>query len=470
MRLILPFSTAILIAVVTVASVPGIAAAQDAPHRLAGPALTIYQQDLGLVEENRRVSLSEGGNVLRMMKVSDRLIPGSVAVTVTGRGGAVVRELILDASVADQTSLLRAFKGAEVTIVREADGAAPIRERATVLRAVPPLLEVDGKILTEIPGRILFDYLPEDLTVEPSLDIVVGSPAAGDAQVGLRYLTGGLSWRADHVIEIDDTGTTALRTWATLDNATGVGWEGADVTLVAGDVNTAPEPVPERLAMMEKSMAAPIQMDRAERQALGGVHLYHLDGPVTLKRHQTKQIGLLSSGNLQIETVLRSEGQPGVFFGPTRETPPTRPARVLVVKNTAEAGLGEPLPAGTARIYRRDSSGRTRFMGEDRLDHTPVGEEARLRLGEAFDVTVDRTQTAFTRVAERVTESAYEVVVRNAGAEPATVQVVETFPGDWRIIEESTPHEKVSAAEARWDITVPANGQQTLTFRVRTTL
>ncbi|MBI5754933.1 hypothetical protein HZA41_01800 [Candidatus Peregrinibacteria bacterium] len=51
-----------------------------------------------------------------------------------------------------------------------------------------------------------------------------------------------------------------------------------------------------------------------------------------------------------------------------------------------------PLPAGTARVYKKDSEGSLQFIGEDRIDHTPKNEEVRLFMGNAFDITVEKRE------------------------------------------------------------------------------
>jgi hypothetical protein len=48
-----------------------------------------------------------------------------------------------------------------------------------------------------------------------------------------------------------------------------------------------------------------------------------------------------------------------------------------------------------------------------------------------------------------------------------TVTVDEPIPGDWDMLESSHPHKKAAAHTARWRVTVPAGGGQTLTYRVR---
>ena len=90
-----------------------------------------------------------------------------------------------------------------------------------------------------------------------------------------------------------------------------------------------------------------------------------------------------------------------------------------------------------------------------------------LLLGNAFDIVAERRQTEFDRISDRITESAYEIVLRNHKEEAALVEVLEPLGGDWTILDHSHPFEKTNAFEARFEIRVPADGEFKLTYRVR---
>jgi hypothetical protein len=126
-----------------------------------------------------------------------------------------------------------------------------------------------------------------------------------------------------------------------------------------------------------------------------------------------------------------------------------------------------PLPAGIMRVYQEDSSGMLQFSGEDQIKHTPKDETVRLRLGNAFDVVGERTQTDFNQVSNNAHESSYSIVLRNHKEQDITVDVVEPIPGDWTILESSQTHIKKDARTAVFSIPVPADGEVTLTYRVR---
>jgi hypothetical protein len=124
------------------------------------------------------------------------------------------------------------------------------------------------------------------------------------------------------------------------------------------------------------------------------------------------------------------------------------------------------------RVYKKDSAGNAQFIGEDNIDHTPKNEKARLKLGDAFDITAEKKQTDFKRrdVGQPWTysfESAYEIVLRNAKKEAQTVIVREPIPGDWTMLEQSQAHAKVAAGTAEWKVSIPAEGSTTLKYRAQ---
>jgi hypothetical protein len=90
-----------------------------------------------------------------------------------------------------------------------------------------------------------------------------------------------------------------------------------------------------------------------------------------------------------------------------------KPAVFLEFENKG-GQLGKPLPAGIVRVYAKDSKGAAQFVGEDRIEHTAKNEKLKLRLGEAFDITAERRQTNYKRIADNQTESSWRIELRNA--------------------------------------------------------
>ena len=90
----------------------------------------------------------------------------------------------------------------------------------------------------------------------------------------------------------------------------------------------------------------------------------------------------------------------------THRYSPQSAKTVYRFSTSAHAGLGDQLPAGMLRFYMRDKRGDPQFIGESRIDHTPMGSTLSLATGDAFDVkvhavVVKRTQIGRSRLADR---------------------------------------------------------------------
>ena len=99
-------------------------------------------------------------------------------------------------------------------------------------------------------------------------------------------------------------------------------------------------------------------------------------------------------------------------------------------------------------------------------------DDVRMKLGEAFDLTADKKQTDFQKLAgsgryNSLFETAYQIVVKNAKEKAVTVIIREPIPGDWSMVSESLPNTKVASNMAEWAVKIPSNSSTTLTYRVR---
>lgn len=438
------------------------------PAARTGLAVTVYNGDLALVRDSRQVDLPAGDTDLAFADVSTRLQPNT-ALLQSSRGAFEVREQVFDFDVVSQSSLLQASVGKEVSVVRfNPESGKDVETRATVLSvANGVVLEIDGRITTEIPGRLVFDSLPPGVRAQPTLVASITTETSGDVDADLSYLTNGLTWRADYVAELSDDGFSIdLSAWATISNTTGTDFPDATLKLVAGDINRA-APQPQMMRAMEMASRGPKMSTDVMQESLAAFHLYAIDKPVTLADRQNKQLALLSANNVIVQTDLVSHGDSFAFRGPMMgQQRKTQATRYLVFENTEDEGLGTQLPAGTVRVYGQDSSGTLQLLGEDGVAHTPKGQDVRFTLGRDFDVTVVREQLEFLRASDRITISSNRITVSNAKDSAVTVRLAEGMQGDWEIVEESAAHTKV-LGEAEWVVDVPAGEDVQVEYRVR---
>ncbi len=431
-------------------------------------AVTVYNDDLALVKERRRVDLPAGLTRLSLRDVAAQLRPETALLRAVSGPSLHLVEQNFDFDLLTPQKLLEKYVGREVTVIRSHPTSdAERREKATVLAAGQgTVLRFADRIETGVPGRLAFDSVPANLRDRPTLSVLLEA-GGGKQAVELSYLTGGLSWKADYVANLSTDGKSLdLNGWVTLTNRSGAGFDDSTLQLVAGTVNRV-RPTDMRVMAMAAPAAARAKASEATQEALMDYHLYSFERPTSIADNQTKQLALLSASAVPVRREYLLAGNEYYYrerYGQIGQK--FKPAVFLEFENKG-GQLGKPLPAGIVRVYARDSKGAAQFVGEDRIEHTAKNEKLKLRLGEAFDITAERKQTSYRKIADNVSESAWRIELRNAKDEAVTVKVREPMPGDWEMIQESQKHSKESARVASWNVAVPAGGSTLLDYTVR---
>lgn len=439
-------------------------------------AVTIYNENLALVKDQRKLVLKPGASALAFRDVSARMRPETALLRSTSAPGSLsVLEQNFDFDLLTPQKLLEKYVGRSVTIIRTnpATGVETTEQAEVLSAASGVVLKMGPRIETGIPGRIVYGDVPPNLRDRPTLVMALDNGGTTQQTVELSYLTGGLAWKADYVVELNAAEDQLdISGWVTLTNTSGASYRKARLQLVAGDVNQV-TPLLQGRAM---PMAAPApamakaRNDMAE-ESLFEYHLYTLNRPTTIAENQTKQVALLSASGVPARKELLLKGNDYYYQSSYGELGQKMKVAVFVeFDNKESAQLGMPLPKGIIRVYKKDRSGNAQFIGEDRVDHTPKNEKVRLKLGDAFDVTADKKQTDFKKLGgtgkyNYVFESAYEVLLKNAKKEAVTVTVQEPMPGDWQVLSESHPHTKGANNTAVWKVSVPAEGSTKLVYR-----
>jgi hypothetical protein len=433
-------------------------------------AVTVYNGNLGLVRDQRPIELERGVFTLPFRDVAAQIDPTSVAFAALRNPAAVdVLEQNYEYDLLTPEALLAKYVGEMVTLYM------PVNDHEVAVPA--KLLSLQGGTVYQIgdsialnpPGRVVLPDLKGDLKALPTLVWTLASERAGAEPIEVSYLTAGLNWKADYVATLGaDDRTLDLGGWVTLDNHSGTTYPNAKLKLVAGDIHRAPAGamVDARSALRAGNEAAS-ERDFEERTFFE-YHLYDLPRPTTIKNNQTKQIRLLEGNGVATQKVFTLAGAPWYY---TQQYGGEKGLKVGVYQefdNKKGNGLGIALPAGVVRLYKADADGTLQLIGEDRIDHTPRDERLRLKVGEAFDLVADRRQTEFQVLGSgHLYEEAFEVTIRNHKDEDVVVQVIEPLPSEWTMLSNSHDYEKLDAFTVRFDVPVEADGESTLTYRIR---
>jgi hypothetical protein len=435
-------------------------------------AVTVYNSNRALVRDTRAFTLPLGEVALEFGDVAEQIMPQTVSLRSTSASGALaILEQNYEFDLMSQQKLMEKYVGKEVRLINRDKDYDFFEVNARLLSVNDgPVYEVDGEIYLGHPGTVVLPKIPDELIARPTLRWLLNNDAA-EQTVEVAYLTGGISWAADYVITVNQAETElGLEGWVTLDNQSGATYTNAQLKLVAGDVNV----VQQQKGMYADSMPMGAMAMRAapepmREEAFAEYHLYTLPRRTTVKQNQSKQVRLLTAQGVAVQKRYELRGPGHYYYQPImgQEAPTENAGVYLVFDNREENKLGMPLPGGVMRVYQADSDGMLQFTGEDRIKHTPRNEEVKLQIGKAFDIVADRKQTDFQQIAQNVTESAYEIELRNRKKTPVLVALIETVPGDWKVLETTHEHTKSDAFTLRFDMEVPADGEVTVTYRVR---
>ncbi len=457
-------------------------------------SVTIYNNNLALVQDVRQVSLPPGRSRQEFPDVSAQIRPETV--TLTGDGFGIV-EQNFDYDLLSPSALMEKAVGQTITLLRTNPATgAETRERATVLAANGGVVLKIGErieILRDdgLPVRVIFDAIPPNLRARPTLSVSVEAQRGGTRPLTLSYLTPGMGWNADYVALFDEqAGRIDVQGWITLTNTTGTTFAKARALLVAGDVGQVQQPQYYGGRPQRPRGNVP-GTESGGGQQVGDLHVYPIEGRTTIANAQTKQVSFLEVSSVPARKGYEYRNH---WLGNDEEA--RSASSVLKFSNARAAGIGEALPAGTVRVYMRDARGQAQFVGESGIPHTPGGSALALRTGDAFDVkvralvekrdviTLDEwekyarwkvtypdgsTAEAYAERPKTYYRTQMRYIVTNARPVPVSVDVIQSGLNQWwwwrelRVPQESIQGVQDSADQRRWDVPVAANGTTELT-------
>ncbi len=341
---------ALLLAAVAASAVLAIGASRPIVRGDTPPAdapsgtisLAIYNSGTGLVEDTRTLRLDAGEQEIRWPGIPQSIDASSVHLLHTG-GDIALLQQAYRFDLAESFRALQLLRGKTV-VVFTAQGK----------RYEGTLWAWDGQSLTLATdtGLVMIQQsqiasvetpVPERaLTTTPTLTWRLWAKRGGEQKVTAAYLTGGLTWHAEYVLEVDEKMTRgSLSSAASVENTSGVDFREAAVHLVAGDVNRGrhPGPIPYDAMLSEGGVArsmskAPSQM---EETGLSEYHMYTLSNPVTVLDRETRQVAMFNDASVTVRRSYRFE-----------------PARGSAIQTrTRPAGIGMPSPLALSLVTSR---------------------------------------------------------------------------------------------------------------------
>lgn len=447
-------------------------------------AVTVYNEGTALIRDQRTLTLDEGLNTVNFTDVASTIDRTSVTFkSVSNPDGTSVLEQNYIYDLVNSDALLTRYLD-EIINVTTADGTVYTGQLLSGRNGEAILRDTNGEVVVvnlSDARDIRFPSLPDGLITRPTLQWLLSSTQAGEQQVELTYLAGGMNWSADYNVLLGtDEGSLDINGWVTLNNNSGRAFDNAQLKLVAGELNRIqPDaPVTRTQELQFEAYAADEFDDGVEQRELFEYQLYEVGRPVTVGNNETKQIEFVTGSNVQATTFFVFDASPqfGAYYSPVDYpegygTYTEGVVQTFLEFNTgAESGLDADLPAGRIRVYQEDVDGAGLLIGENFIDHTPNGEDVRIFLGNAFDLVGERTQTKFEYISNDVIQETFEIRLRNRkDSEAVEIRLPERMYrwSDWDIIESSIPFEQQNSSTIEFRVTVEPDVEQVITYTVQ---
>ncbi len=425
-------------------------------------SITVTNQNLALVREERTLELGKGKSVIEITDVPGLIDATSVHIKGLDNNFSVL-EQNFEYDLLDANKVLNKSLGKNIIISHPESGM--VKGELLFSDGANAILKTAAGELRIVPRNkeqqiILEEYDPDKsgLIIKPTLVWLLQSDKKTRAKTEISYLTHGLNWHAEYVAILNkDESKLDLSSWVSLDNKSGKTYENTRLKLMAGDLNLISRfdgrgGRIDRYATMAKSEGS-----QFTEKEFFEYHLYTLSRRTTIKNNQTKQVQLFDPTTVDCQKIYNYNYQKD-----------SKKVRVLVhFKNEKSNGLGIPLPKGKVRIFKKDDDD-MEFIGEDLIDHTPKDEEIKVEIGKAFDIRAERKVLEKNRLNKHSEKQKIEIVLRNHKNEDIDILITEPIGGyrTWEIVKSSYKVKSKDASKVEFLVPVKANDETTFVYEV----
>jgi hypothetical protein len=391
------------------------------PHDIS---LTIYTKNIAMVKEKRTASIEKSGRV----KIMYSGIPSSIdtsSVMATFRPQATLYSQNYSSDTISYDSLLKYHLGKTIHYT-EKDNSVEILE-GTLISLSPILIREKNYGAIYQPHQLFFPDIPKDMAIKPSLFWNIET-LSNRLDIDLTYLTKGISWSSDYNINITDSQRLSINGWITIKNYSGATYKDADISVIAGNINIDRNQDALRLykAKMLRARAERKKENKVTTQSIMGYHLYKIPFKETIKDRETKQIAFIKKDGIKYDRY--SINKESLYFNNFRERE-LKFTQIIEFENSIKNRLGIALPEGKIRVYTKDKSQKSRFVGSTYINNMPKEEIVKVSIGEHFDITGKESVNKYINTPNHKFIS-YTLNVKNRGDKVEIVKISKKVPID----------------------------------------
>ena len=359
----------------------GSLSASTLSDKIQNSSLIVYNGNIGLVHEERALSVNRGDTSITYKGVASTINTDSVNIELSDSIKLYSQQYRFDRLTLAKVLQAHIGKKVQVRILKDAKNFKVIGVTLLSNDGSNSLVRTTkNEIISVASNAIIFKSIPKELITKPSLVWNIKASKNVNTTMKIDYLISSIDWKSDYVLNLHKN-SADLTGWITLNNRSGKKFENAELNVLAGDINRAYRQKNMRYAkaMPTVTMA---ESDSVAHVAHEGYHFYTVPFKVNIANNEKTQIKFIRKTGIYAErTYVANMANPSYMRGQQEHS---------VIQFVNLKGLDLPLPKGVVRTYSKLGS-KNILLGESNLKHTPKDTTIKLQVGKNFDVKVKET-------------------------------------------------------------------------------
>lgn len=437
--------------------------------------LTIYNSNFGVVSETRNLDLKKGIQEISVTDVPSEIIPESIRLKF---GGKVI-EQSYQYDLLNITEIFYRYIDKEVILRKP--GSPDIK--GTLLSIGENQLVVQDQFggLTMVPKfeeyQISVGKIPDGFVSKPTLKWLINADKDGRQEANLTYQTGAMIWNADYTLLLsEDEKSCDINSWVSIMNQSGRSYKDAKINLVAGEVAIFNHFKPDLKRKKRNydygsvALSAGVSGGGGEDlkpELFSEYYYYSFENPTTINNNETKQLNFFSSNNIKVEKIYQ------IYSNNYKENDSYLISNISFrISNSKKNNLGDPLPRGIYRVYKKNKDGELTFLGEDENKYTPSEETFIIQLGEASNV-ISKMNILGLEKAEGGLITTYQVTISNrTNNDNIEIDLYHSFGGGYYqtqniVTESNCKYENYSLSLVKFPLVLKLNEEKKVIFKIK---
>ncbi|MBL0708013.1 MAG: hypothetical protein JJW00_03105 [Sulfurimonas sp.] len=333
---------------------------------LFSSSLIVYNNGIGLVHEQRDISIKKGDKQIIYKDVARTINTDSVNIVLPTSVKLYSQQYRFDKLT--MSKLLDAHIGKNVRVDARSVTLLSHNNLTSIVKTSK------NNIITVKSKDIIFKTIPTSLITKPSLVWNIDASKNLKTTMDISYLIRGISWESNYILNLHGN-MADLSGWMTIDNRSGKAYKKIKLNVLAGDINRVQKRRPQaRYGILMQANSTGVS-----HKAHEGYHFYTVPFKVNLSNNEKTQIKFISQNSIPIRRKYSATLSNPLHLKSEIKHSATQ---YIEIKK-----LQIPLPKGVVRTYSKLKNENI-LLGESKLEHTPNNTKISLDIGKNFDIEI----------------------------------------------------------------------------------